>query len=30
MFFSQYYSFHLSVSFHQCPIFIHSPTPDTL
>ena len=30
MFFSQYHSFHLSVSFHQYPILIHSPTPDTL
>jgi hypothetical protein len=30
MFFSQYFSFPLSVSFHQCPILIHSSTTDAL
>ena len=29
-FFSQYFSFPMSVSFHQCCIPIHSPTTDTV
>ena len=30
MFFSQYFSFHLSVSFHHCSILIHPSTTHTL